>query len=103
MSYALSSALLACSVWEYHSGGWVPRRTRSQLTAAAALGLSCALLAFLLSWIHGRSGSTCKGQDSRNHTPTQLYKPVDNSSSSGVNNYFFIIYMSIMDCNLNKI
>nr|XP_031826465.1 uncharacterized protein LOC116424332 isoform X1 [Nomia melanderi]XP_031826466.1 uncharacterized protein LOC116424332 isoform X1 [Nomia melanderi] len=84
LSYALSSALLACSIWEYHSGGWVPRRTRSQLSAAAALGLSCAILAFLLSWIHGRSGSSCRGPDSRNHTPTQLYKPVDNSSSSGV-------------------
>ncbi|XP_053994624.1 uncharacterized protein LOC128894988 isoform X2 [Hylaeus anthracinus] len=84
LSYALSSALLACSIWEYHSGGWVPKRTRSQLSAAAALGLSCAILAFLLSWIHGRSGSSCRSPDSRNHTPTQLYKPVDNSSSSGV-------------------
>ncbi|XP_033350551.1 uncharacterized protein LOC117233922 isoform X1 [Bombus vosnesenskii] len=84
LSYALSSALLACSIWEYHSGGWVPKRTRSQLSAAAALGLSCAILAFLLSWIHGRSGSSCRSSDSRNHTPTQLYKPVDNSSSSGV-------------------
>ncbi|KAM0724771.1 hypothetical protein ACS0PU_009155 [Formica fusca] len=84
LSYAASSALLACTVWEYHSGGWVPRRTRSQLTAAAVVGLSCALLAFLLSWIHCRNGSSCKGQDSRSHTPTQLYKPVDNSSSSGV-------------------
>ncbi|KZC04836.1 PREDICTED: uncharacterized protein LOC107193368 [Dufourea novaeangliae] len=83
VSYALSSALLACSIWEYHSGGWVPRRTRSQLSAAAALGLSCAVLAFLLSWIHGRSESSCRGPDSRTHTPTQLYKPVDNSSSSG--------------------
>ncbi|XP_067211978.1 uncharacterized protein [Linepithema humile] len=83
LSYAASSALLACTVWEYHSGGWVPKRTRSQLSAAAAVGLSCALLAFLLSWIHCRSGSSCKGQDSRSHTPTQLYKPVDNSSSSG--------------------
>lgn len=86
LSYAASSALLACTVWEYHSGGWVPRRTRSQLTAAAVVGLFCALLAFILSWIHYRSGSSCKGQDSRSHTPTQLYKPVDNSSSSGVNN-----------------
>ncbi|CAL7935635.1 unnamed protein product [Xylocopa violacea] len=84
LSYALSSALLACSIWEYHSGGWVPKRTRSQLSAAAALGLSCAILAFLLSWIHGRSGSSCRSPESRNHTPTQLYKPVDNSSSSGV-------------------
>ncbi|XP_076674137.1 uncharacterized protein LOC143372096 isoform X2 [Andrena cerasifolii] len=84
VSYALSSALLACSIWEYHSGGWVPKRTRSQLSAAAALGLSCAILAFLLSWIHSRSGSSCRSPDSRNHTPTQLYKPVDNSSSSGV-------------------
>lgn len=85
LSYAASSALLACTVWEYHSGGWVPRRTRSQLIAATVVGLFCALLAFLLSWIHCRSGSSCKGQDSRSHTPTQqLYKPVDNSSSSGV-------------------
>lgn len=84
LSYALSSALLACSIWEYHSGGWVPKRTRSQLSAAAALGLSCAILAFLLSWIHGRSESSCRSSDNRNHTPTQLYKPVDNSSSSGV-------------------
>ncbi|XP_011629477.1 uncharacterized protein LOC105421980 isoform X1 [Pogonomyrmex barbatus] len=84
LSYAASSALLACTVWEYHSGGWVARRTRSQLTAAAVVGLFCAFLAFLLSWIHCRSGSSCKGQDSRSHTPTQLYKPVDNSSSSGV-------------------
>ncbi|XP_017893145.1 uncharacterized protein LOC108632828 isoform X2 [Ceratina calcarata] len=84
LSYALSSALLACSVWEYHSGGWVPRRTRSQLSAAAALGLSCAIIAFLLSWIHGRSESTCRNPDSRVITPTPLYKPVDNSSSSGV-------------------
>ncbi|XP_011166017.1 uncharacterized protein LOC105200243 isoform X2 [Solenopsis invicta] len=83
LSYAASSVLLACTVWEYHSGRWAPRRTRSQLTAAAAVGLFCALLAFLLSWIHCRSGSSCKGQDSRSHTPTQLYKPVDNSSSSG--------------------
>ncbi|XP_034191509.1 uncharacterized protein LOC117609367 isoform X1 [Osmia lignaria lignaria] len=84
LSYALSSALLACSIWEYYSGGWVPKRTRSQLSAAAVLGLSCAILAFLLSWIHGRSRSSCRNPDSRNHTPTQLYKPVDNSSSSGV-------------------
>ncbi|XP_071555578.1 uncharacterized protein [Temnothorax nylanderi] len=85
LSYAASSALLACTIWEYHSGGWVPKRTRSQLTAAAVVGLFCALLAFLLSWIHCRNGSSCKGQDSRSHTPTQqLYKPVDNSSSSGV-------------------
>ncbi|KAL0107271.1 hypothetical protein PUN28_015659 [Cardiocondyla obscurior] len=83
LSYAASSALLACTIWEYHSGGFVPKRTRSQLTAAAVVGLFCALLAFLLSWIHCRSGSTCKGQDSRSQTPTQLYKPVDNSSSSG--------------------
>ncbi|XP_014472032.1 PREDICTED: uncharacterized protein LOC106743053 isoform X2 [Dinoponera quadriceps] len=84
LSYVLSSALVACAIWEYHVGGWVPRRTRSQLSIAAALGFSCALLAFVLSCIHGRSGSGCKGQDSRSHTPTQLYKPVDNSSSSGV-------------------
>lgn len=62
----------------------MPKRTRSQLSAAAALGLSCAILAFLISWIHSRSGSSCRSPDSRNHTPTQLYKPVDNSSSSGV-------------------
>lgn len=54
------------------------------MSAAAALGLSCAILAFLLSWIHGRSESSCRSSDNRNHTPTQLYKPVDNSSSSGV-------------------
>ncbi|XP_043248323.1 uncharacterized protein LOC122395076 isoform X2 [Colletes gigas] len=89
ISYALSSALLAWSIWEYHSGGWVPKRTRSQLSAAAALGLSCAALAFLLSWIHGRSGSSCRSPDSRSHTPTQLYKPVDNSSSSGVSGFYY--------------
>lgn len=87
----LSSALVACAIWEYYVGGWVPKRTRSMLSAAAALGLSCALLAFVLSCIHGRSGSSCKGQDSRSQTPTQLYKPVDNSSSSGVNDFFFIL------------
>lgn len=84
--------MLACSIWEYHSGGWVPKRTRSQLSAAAAFGLSCAILAFLLSWIHGRSGSNCRSPVSRNHTPTQLYKPVDNSSSSGVSNFTVRIF-----------
>ncbi|XP_011340115.1 uncharacterized protein LOC105280934 isoform X2 [Ooceraea biroi] len=84
LSFVASSTLLACTVWEYYGGDWVPKRTRFQLSAAAAVGLSCALLAFLLCWIHCRSGSSCKGQDSRSHTPTQLYKPVDNSSSSGV-------------------
>ncbi|XP_026825334.1 uncharacterized protein LOC105280934 isoform X3 [Ooceraea biroi] len=83
LSFVASSTLLACTVWEYYGGDWVPKRTRFQLSAAAAVGLSCALLAFLLCWIHCRSGSSCKGQDSRSHTPTQLYKPVDNSSSSG--------------------
>lgn len=72
----------------------MPKRTRSQLSAAAALGLSCAILAFLLSWIHGRSGSSCRSSDSRNHTPTQLYKPVDNSSSSGVNNFISHYYLT---------
>ncbi|XP_043685266.1 uncharacterized protein LOC122637281 isoform X1 [Vespula pensylvanica] len=83
LSYSLSSALLAYSIWEYHSGGWVPRRTRSQLSAAAALGISCAVLAFVLSLIQSRSGSNYETQDIHNHTPTPLYKPVDNSSSSG--------------------
>lgn len=90
----MSSALLACSIWEYHTGGWVPKRTRSQLSAAAVLGLSCAIFAFLLSWIHGRSGSSCRSSDSRNHTPTQLYKPVDNSSSSGVSNFIFYHFLT---------
>ncbi|XP_015593813.1 uncharacterized protein LOC107267081 isoform X2 [Cephus cinctus] len=84
ISYLGSSSLLVCSVWEYAGSGWVPRRTRSQLAAAAALGLSCALLAFILSWFHKRSKISCKGQLSHQHTPNQLYKPVDNSSSSGV-------------------
>ncbi|XP_020287197.1 uncharacterized protein LOC109856384 isoform X2 [Pseudomyrmex gracilis] len=85
LSFTASSALLACTVWEYHSGGWhqeVPKSTRLQLSAAAGLGLSCALFAFLLSWIQCRNSSS-KDQDSRSNTPTQLYKPVD-SSSSGV-------------------
>ncbi|XP_046619729.1 uncharacterized protein LOC124304954 isoform X1 [Neodiprion virginianus] len=86
LSYVTASALLVCSVWEYSGGasGWVPRRTRSQLAAAAGLGLACALLALLLSWLHLRSSSNRKGHGSRSHTPTQLYRPVDNSSSSGV-------------------
>lgn len=84
LSYVAGSALLGSSIWEYYASGWVPRRTRSQLTAAAGLGLSCALLAFLLTWIHGRRGTGCKDRSSHDHTPNQLYKPVDNSSSSGV-------------------
>lgn len=68
----------------------MPKRTRSQLSAAAAIGLSCALFAFLLSWIHCRTGSG-KAQDSRGNTPTQLYKPVDNSSSSGVSDSIILL------------
>lgn len=88
LSYVTGSALLVCSVWEYsggsNGGGWVPRRTRSQLAAAAGLGLGCALFALLLSWLHLRSSSDRKGHGSNSNTPTQLYRPVDNSSSSGV-------------------
>ncbi|XP_066592881.1 uncharacterized protein [Prorops nasuta] len=85
LAYTLGSALLASSIWEYHSGGWVPRRTRSQLSASAGIGLFCTLFSFILSWIHGRNGSTCKGQNMRDRSQSQqLYKPVDNSSSSGV-------------------
>lgn len=88
LSYVTGSALLVCSVWEYSGGtsgsGWVPRRTRSQLAAAAGLGLACALLALLLSWLHLRSSTNQKGHGSHSHTPTQLYRPVENSSSSGV-------------------
>lgn len=87
LSYVTGSALLVSSVWEYSGGtngsGWVPRRTRSQLAAAAGLGLACALFALLLSWLHLRSGANRKG-GSHSHTPTQLYRPVENSSSSGV-------------------
>ncbi|XP_012265817.2 uncharacterized protein LOC105691711 [Athalia rosae] len=88
LSYATGSALLVCSVWEYSGGssgnGWVPRRTRSQLAVAAGLGLACALLALLLSWLHLRSSTNSKGHGSHSHTPTQFYRPVENSSSSGV-------------------
>lgn len=83
VSYVVSSALLVSSVLEYHGGGWVPRRTRSQLSATAGLGLSCALLSFLLSWIHGRGRSTCKAQSGHEDSVNQQYKPVDNSTSSG--------------------
>lgn len=92
LSYVLSSALLALSIWEYHSDGWVPKRTRRQLSVAAGIGLSCAFFAFILSWIHGRSGSTCKRQGSHDHISNQLYKPVDNSSSSGVRFLYLIIF-----------
>ncbi|XP_043289449.1 uncharacterized protein [Venturia canescens] len=84
LSYVTGSVLLVFSIWEYYASGWVPRRTRSQLTAAAGLGLSCALLAFLLTWIHGRHGDVCKDPSSDDHIPNQIYKPVTNSSSSGI-------------------
>ncbi|XP_012284412.1 uncharacterized protein LOC105701864 isoform X2 [Orussus abietinus] len=82
--YLGGSTLLLLSVWEYSESGWVPRRTRSQLTASAAFGLFCTVLSSLLAWLHGRSEIKCHSQSSRDHTPNQLYKPVDNSSSSGV-------------------
>ncbi|OXU29141.1 hypothetical protein TSAR_006402 [Trichomalopsis sarcophagae] len=81
ISYTTSSALLALSVFDYHGAGWVPRRTRSQLTATAALGLSCAILSFLLSWLHGRHGSSCHAPPGEDDPTQQLYKPVDSSSS----------------------
>ncbi|XP_023247169.1 uncharacterized protein LOC106637034 [Copidosoma floridanum] len=82
LSYMTGSALLGLAVFEYHGGGWVPKRTRSQLTATAFLGLSCALLSFALSWLHGRHGSSCHAPVAGEDDPTQqLYKPVDSSSS----------------------
>ena len=89
VSYVVSSALLVSSVLEYHGGGWVPRRTRSQLSATAGLGLSCALLSFVLSWLHGRGTSSCKDQTGLDDSTNQQYKPVDNSTSSGVNSNLF--------------
>ncbi|XP_015127887.1 uncharacterized protein LOC107048946 [Diachasma alloeum] len=80
VSYTAGSGLLGLSIWEYHGTGWVPRRTRSQLTVAAGIAVSCALFAFLLSWIHGRTGVNCKSQ-SHDHSQSQLYKPVDSTSS----------------------
>lgn len=84
VSYVVSSALLVSSVLEYHGHGWIPRRTCRQLSATAGLSLSCALLSFLLSWIHGHGRSTCKGQSGHEDSVNQQYKPVDNSTSSGV-------------------
>ncbi|XP_014225468.1 uncharacterized protein LOC106651464 isoform X1 [Trichogramma pretiosum] len=84
LSFITASTLLALSVFEYHGSGWVPRRTRSQLTATATLGLSCALLAFLLSWLHGRGVSGCRASPAsaaEDEVNQQLYKPVDSSSS----------------------
>lgn len=78
-----SGGLIMLSVTEYQ-GTWVPRRTRSQLTVAAGISFFCSLLALLLTWLHGRAESACRGQLTRENTPTQLYKPVENSSSSGV-------------------
>ena len=86
LSYIISSTLLIFSVLEYRGGGWVPRRTRSQLSVTAGLGMSCALMSFLLSWLASRSSANYKNQSSHDHASSQLYKPVD-SSSSGVNFY----------------
>ncbi|XP_044005333.1 uncharacterized protein LOC122850266 isoform X2 [Aphidius gifuensis] len=84
VSYIASCSLLGLSIWEYSGIGWVPRRIRSQLTAAAGLALSCALISFLLSWLHGRDEIIFKSRKSLNNSKNQLYKPVGNSSSSGL-------------------
>ncbi|XP_008547863.1 uncharacterized protein LOC103571473 isoform X1 [Microplitis demolitor] len=81
VSYIIGCGLLGLSIWEYHSSGWVPRRTRSQLTAAAGLALSCGFIAFTLSWLHGRMGINCKPSSSHDNSQSQLYKPVESSSS----------------------
>ncbi|XP_034939761.1 uncharacterized protein [Chelonus insularis] len=81
VSYVIGCSLLGLSIWEYHLSGWVPRRTRSQLTAAAGLAFSCAFIAFILSWIHGRTGISCEPPPSHDNSQSQLYKPVESSSS----------------------
>ncbi|KAK0085313.1 hypothetical protein PV325_005423 [Microctonus aethiopoides] len=79
--YIAGCGILGLTIWEYHGSGWVPRRTRSQLTAAAGLALSCGFIAFILSYLHGRTGISCKAPSSHEHSQSQLYKPVDSSSS----------------------
>ncbi|XP_044584873.1 uncharacterized protein LOC123265255 isoform X2 [Cotesia glomerata] len=81
VSYIIGCCLLGLSIWEYHLSGWVPHRTRSQLTAAAALALSCGFIAFTLSWRHGRKDISCKPSFSHENSQSQLYKPVESSSS----------------------
>ncbi|XP_058810299.1 uncharacterized protein LOC131675359 isoform X2 [Phymastichus coffea] len=81
IAYLTSSTLVLLAVFEYHGQGWVPRRTRSQLTATAGLGFSCVLLSFLLSWLNGRQGLSCHSLHGKRDPRQQLYKPVDSSSS----------------------
>lgn len=77
---------MCLSIWEYSKSGWVPRRIRSQLTVTAGLAFSCALISFLISWLHGRGEIICKLQQSRNNSQSQLYKPVKNSSELTMKN-----------------